>query len=57
MTKWYDATSHIHMQKGLKCDWGILLGHNYEQPTSLCENDSILQLCDLGKLTPNPHIQ
>ena len=22
----------IHWQKGLKCDWGILLGYNYEQP-------------------------
>ena len=27
-----DATSNIYMQKGLKCDWGILLGYNYEQP-------------------------
>ena len=24
--------SQIYRQKGLKCDWGILLGYNYEQP-------------------------
>ena len=32
MTNLYDATTHINWQKGLKCDWGILLGYNYKQP-------------------------